>query len=253
MKYWLHAFRLRTLPLAMSSIVAGSMLFMLCACYTKPAGAEQNAIDTLEKEAHITPDTLSSIATSVQVDGQLNFTDANGRKQGHWITMVNGKPWKDEYYKNGLRDGLCKEYFANGDVYQATYRSGVRNGLCMQYDPDSATAMFQSWYENDTSIYLVFPWDLAFFIVPVKGWRTNKDSVEVEVKYLSGQPLYHGYLNRSSGNTRAAPKGEHRAYYDDGSLKATINYDKDSMVVFKRKDQGIEWTTPRKWQGRQLR
>ena len=193
------------------------------------------------------------MSLSGQDDLQLNFTDAKGKKQGHWVTMLNGKPWKDEHYEDGLRDGLCKEYFANGDVYQTTYVSGVRNGLCNEYQPDSATAVFQSLYVNDTSVYLVFPWDLAYFIVPVKGWRVDKDSVEVDVKYLSGQPLYHGYFNRSSGNTRAAPYGEHRAYYEDGALKAAIDYDKDSMVVYNRRGQEIERLTPWQWRGRQLR
>ncbi|MFZ1659515.1 MAG: hypothetical protein WAT61_11860 [Flavobacteriales bacterium] len=253
MKHWILAFRLRTFPLAVSSILVGSAVLVLHACGATPNELEPSLNENLAKVQSVNHDTSSLIEPLVQGNGQLNFTDVKGRKQGHWITLLNNKPWKDEYFKDGLRDSVCKEYFANGDVYQVTYANGLRNGLCSQYDPDSTTAMFQSWYENDTSVYLVFPWGLAFYIVPVKGWHADKDSVEVNVKYLSGQPLYHGYLNRSSDTTLAVPYGEHRAYYNDGSLKATVNYDKDSMVLFNKKGQVIERTTPRKWRGRQLR
>lgn len=253
MKHWIHVFRLSRLPSAISHTVVGIAVVLVCSCTanTKNPVSEHEATNAQQFSGHDTLGTKQ--VTTDQVHEQLNFTDAKGRKQGHWLTKLNGKIWKDEYFKNDLRDSVCKEYFANGDVYIDTYTNGVRNGLRMKYHPDSVSADFQSLYISDTSIYLVFPWELASYIVPVKGWRTDKDSVEVDVKYLTGQPLYHGYLNRSVGYDGAVPYGDHRAYYEDGSLKAIINYDVDSLVVFDRYGQILERTTPRKWHGRQLR
>ena len=183
----------------------------------------------------------------------LNEVDSLGRKQGHWVLHYRGKPWKDENYKDGVLDGLRKEHWANGEVIENEYSMGVLDGRARHYHPDSSFAMYQSFYENGEPVYLVFPWELATYIVPVKGWRAWRDSVEVKVDWLNGKHMYHGYLRVSEPDSLTSAFGMHQAYYEDGTLKATIDYDRETIVLFDRSGKVVEQTTPSRWRGKQLR
>ena len=128
---------------------------------------------------------------------------------------------------------------------------GQRHGAFTHYHPDSSAAKSYSWFENDTQQWIAFPWELESYLVPVKGWSATHDSTEIRVPYVSGPLLYQGSLNLAD-NIMDRPYGTHHVYYPDGSVKAAIDYDKDSMSVYSRSGQLMEVITPQQWRWRQM-
>ena len=106
-------------------------------------------------------------------------------------------------------------------------------------------------YTHNVQQWLVFPWELEAYIVPVKGGSTRLDSVTYFVPYLSGDSLYHGHM-RAAEKLKDRYYGVHRAYDPGNKLKAIIDYDQDSMWVFDRAGRLTERTKPHLWQGKVL-
>ncbi|ASZ13529.1 hypothetical protein KTO58_06530 [Chitinophaga pendula] len=68
-----------------------------------------------------------------------NQTDAQKRKQGHWIEEIpglRGEPgysWEGDY-KNGRKEGLWKKYAETGAlIAQETFKNNVLDGYCTYY------------------------------------------------------------------------------------------------------------------------
>lgn len=88
------------------------LLFLSCnGAEEKPATADSVAA---KKDQAAAPDT-----------DELNYTDANGLRQGHWIiteTMQQdnryspGAKVEEGTYKDGKREGVWKSYFPNGNL-----------------------------------------------------------------------------------------------------------------------------------------
>lgn len=165
---------------------------------------------------------------------EYNLKDSQGRKQGKWITMLNGKPWKIEFYKDNKLHGQCFNFWANGEVMRMEYEHGKRHGYYLHYQPDSTVARFVVYYQNDTAIWHGFPSELVLYFIPIKGFSSEIDSVYVKVPYVSGNLMYEGWVkNDSEYNTHAI--GLHKLYYETGQLKAWINYSEDSIIVYNKK------------------
>ena len=48
--------------------------------------------------------------------------------------MLEGKPKKEEVYKNGLKEGTCKEYYEGGKIKsEITYKEGIMDGQYKSY------------------------------------------------------------------------------------------------------------------------
>lgn len=219
----------------------------VCGCGVQPSAEEVSTDEGFVDQLVAPGDSLTATAhAETQAENQL---DSLGRKQGNWRTDLNGKPWKVERYKDGERHGVQQEFWANGEIIESTYAEGLKHGAQSHYHPDSSVANMYSWHERGNQVWMVFPWELERYIVPVKGWSAGMDSVEIRVPYVSGQLMYSGYLNHGERILDVA-YGRHRAYYPDGQLRAIIDYDQDSMTIYSPQGAVLERTTPRRWRGR---
>jgi len=100
-------------------------------------------------------------------------TYVNEKKEGLWIYYSNEKKISEEYYVNGIRNGICRKYYPSGQLLEESewkdgqtegnyrafypdgkpyleckYRSGKRHGLCISYYRSGKTEV-EAWYENN--------------------------------------------------------------------------------------------------------
>ena len=167
---------------------------------------------------------------------EYNLKDSQGRKQGKWITMLNGKPWKIEFYKDNKLHGQCFNFWANGEVMRMEYEHGKRHGYYLHYQPDSTVARFVVYYQNDTAIWHGFPSELALYFIPIKGFSSEIDSVYVKVPYVSGNLMYEGWV-KNNKNNQTVPIREHKVYFESGKLQAKIDYALDTMIIYNSKEE----------------
>jgi len=181
----------------------------------------------------------------------IGYTDSAGFKQGTYTTYLQGKVWKIERYKDDQLHGQHFEYLANGEVLRTDYVNGVRNGYFLHYNPDSIFGKFVTFWQDGRKLWSAFPWELNSYLVPVKGFLSELDSVEIKVPYNSGQLMYTGLI-ATRGGGRAEPIGHHVAFYESGSVKASIDYDADSIRIFSREGELIKSETISSWQGQRI-
>ncbi|MFM9984633.1 MAG: toxin-antitoxin system YwqK family antitoxin, partial [Flavobacteriales bacterium] len=121
-----------------------------------------------------------------------NYADAAGKKQGIWKSYLNGKLWKEENFKDNVLHGKSKVYNSDGAIQESHYFDGQLHGLILDYYPDSTSAHYAAYYEQDKHVWTAYPWELESYIVPVKGFHSSKDTVEISVPYNSGKTMYVG-------------------------------------------------------------
>lgn len=196
-------------------------------------------IETSEKP---TIDTLENYVIEKQVTidkDTLNFTDSLGRKQGEWHKYLYGKLWKIENYKDNLLHGKFYKYFGNGEVISVEYVNGIQHGYDLHYHPDSTSARFCSFFEHGEKIWFTFPEIIEIYNSSVKGQSIYRDTVEMIVPYNSGKILYKGTFI-SNGDNYAKEIGIHKSYYESGEIKALIDYDNDSIILYSKEGKIIE-------------
>lgn len=228
-------------------------LLFFCSCNN----GQENVVTIPSKDSS-KPESLTDTLASYNNDKQpidrqdtLNYQDSAGLKQGTWKKYLNGKIWKIENYKDNFLHGKHYEYWANGEVMQTDYRYGIRHGYFLHYNPDSTFGNFVTYWENGQKVWSAFPWELESYIVPIKGFLTERDKVEIKVPYNSGKLMYQGTIVAKGGNSGRAI-GLHKAYYESGELKATVDYDKDSINVYSKDGKLIESEKIDKWRGRRI-
>lgn len=181
----------------------------------------------------------------------LNYRDSEGLKQGTWKVFLNGKIWKIENYKDNLLNGKHYEYLADGEILQTDYVNGIKHGYFLHYDPKCTFARFVTYRENGQSVWSAFPWELESYIVPIKGFITNRDKIEINVPYNSGKLMYNGTIVSNEGKLVNAI-GLHTAYYESGEIKALVDYDSDTIKIFNKDGELIESEKIDNWRGRRI-
>jgi hypothetical protein len=214
-------------------LVLLNIFIVLCTLYSCNSSDKNEPINSSEnnKQEDITslsPSFKEIISTPVHTIDTLNQIDKTGLKQGRWEIYQYDKIWKREHYHNDKLHG-----------YQMTYSS------------DSNFALFISYYENGKHLWSAFPWELCDYIVPVKGFLTEENQVEIHVPYNSGKRMYEGTIAKQKSSSVSAI-GIHKAYYETGELKATIDYTSDSITIYTLKGNQIFSDKISKWKGRNL-
>lgn len=183
----------------------------------------------------------------------LNYRDEAGLKQGIWKHYLKGKIWKIEPYKDNLLHGQHYEYWANGEVMRTDYVNGIKHGYDLHYAPDSTSGSFVRFWEQGENVWAAFPWELESYIVPVKGFHTSRDTVEIKVPYNTGELMYQGTIARKSNSSRMGHGvGIHQAFYASGELKARVDYTRDTIYIFNKRGQLIESEKIGVWRGRRV-
>lgn len=169
--------------------------------------------------------------------------DTSELQQGIKKLYHNGKLWKKENYEDGKLHGKNFEYWANGEVLMTEYQEGIRHGYFMHYAPGQSSATFITRWTNGKEMWSTFPIQIEEHFVPIKGYLYKEpDTIEIEVPYINGSILSTGTLvGKMSGG--ATPIGEHQVFYESGKLKALINYDTDTVIVFDKEGNIIDRST----------
>jgi len=191
---------------------------------TRKESPEQKAAeirDTIRKE------TVNASGTHHDT---LNFVDKNGLKQGIWKEYRNGKLFRVGTYKNGLKQGKETQTFG-GEIHEYTYKNGKKNGLhTWRFSGREYYAV--SMYENDSLVWAVFSEMILDEILSDKGPICYRESVPIKLYYLSGKLMYEGTITNE--DTEFPGKGLHKVYYEGGKLKALADYDKQEIKIFKK-------------------
>lgn len=191
----------------------------------------------------------SSHSGAVQQEVQFNFTDSAGLKQGLWQTFHNKKLTKLENYVDGLLHGKQREYLGDGGVRETNYEHGIQHGYYLDYKVDSTAASYVSYWENGVRLWSAFPWELESYIVTVKGFLTSQKEVYIKVPYNSGKLMYEGKLV-TDDDGRCKAVGVHKAYYETGEIKSTVDYNIDSIFIFDQNGHLLLSEKTRSWRGR---
>ncbi len=112
----------------------------------------------------------------------------------------------------------------------------------------SATGLYVSLYQNDKFQWAAFPYELAQYIVPVKGMQTQADSINIKVYYLSGKILYEGkFYGEKNGAAKGC--GLHKSYYENGEIRTVLDYNQDSITAYDNKGNMQHLKGIRKYRG----
>lgn len=113
-------------------LLFATALFVFCSC--------SNETEQKTKSDSVVSEKTNPVSDSAA----LNFTDANGLRQGHWIITANmlNKTVTVSYskveegmYKDGKQEGVWKTYFPNGNLKtEGAYVNGRLTGEFKVYD-----------------------------------------------------------------------------------------------------------------------
>ncbi len=187
-------------------------------------------------------------------DTIYNQLDGLGRRQGFWKDSIDGHLFKFAFYKNGKLDGLLLRY---GDGRrEQMYKNGQRHGLHKWfYSVNDPSPYSTAYYENDSLIWHAFPWEMTDYLIPIKGYSCRKDSVLFKMYYESGELMYQGVITNTDPRIQTTlypAKGIHKAYYQNGQLKARIDYDDFYMEVYDSMGVRMFQDSLWKWRGRTI-
>ena len=167
----------------------------------------------------------------------------NGKREGNRIFYFksysddNKKVYAIVPYKNDKIEGIVKRYEANADHYFLKYTASFKNGL-----PDGKWNTYEECYRPVKSAdgddrYVV--WDVYKVQEEnnLKGIRTGKhiffridSSISKVVMYENNKALYE-YLYNNAGELiftnpyeNGKRTGEHRYYWEDGTLSSVATY-----------------------------
>ena len=141
---------------------------------------------------------LLLFSVSLSAQDTINQIDANGLKQGYWITYYKEKPEqiKEEgRYKDNKKEGIWKTYFITGKPKsEITYKNNKPNGYAKIYYPNG--------------------------ILQEEGiWKGNKWVGQYRFYHKNGKPAYEWNYNESGKR-----EGIQKYYYDNGQLMIEGNW-----------------------------
>jgi antitoxin component YwqK of YwqJK toxin-antitoxin module len=138
-----------------------------------------------------------SLYATCQVDSQLNKTDQQGRKQGHWIkNYSNENIMYDGYFKDDHPVGEFKRYFDNKALKSLLF-----------YSPDGRKATVSIYYQN--------------------GYIASKGSYVDQMKEGKWQfysAIIKGYLLSEEYYSRNLRNGLSVKYYPDSTIAEKLTF-----------------------------
>ncbi len=236
-------FRFRFSALYCGLFLAG----WLCACgdgnrtEEDAANGKTGMTDTLYKVISDTVDVSDTIP--------INQTDVNHLKQGRWEFRIGGRLWKLEFYEGGYRNGRCFEYEAEGGTKAMDYNYGQRSGYALEYHRSDSIPEVASYYYIDLLQWTAHPKALDTLLLHPDGFQLYTDSATLEIPYTFGENFYEGKIVQV-GNDQGKPVGVHRIFRRSGALKAEIDYDQSTIVVFAADGGSNTQYTFQEWQAK---
>lgn len=177
------------------------------------------------------------IAQSFELQGSdtLNYTDANGLKQKHWIyygkdKKLPGYKAEDKVeegpYVDSKKVGLWKSYFSTGKVKnELTYNNNRPSGYAKMYYENGNISEEGVWENNRWVGQYKYYYDNGQLSYE---WNYNKDGKREGV-----QKYYHpnGKVMIEGDWKEGKEAGVLKEYYEDGSLKSEKNFKDGTLDI----------------------
>lgn len=212
-------------------------IFLTLIIFTACGNTNTSKSDVLTDSVTLNTDTtlLDSVITKKPEEETLNFTDANGLKQGKWV-----KKWKEKNIEiKNYKDNKINGYYFNNfyNPIEGYYKNGRREGIFFEfYDFKKKIIVVERFYKNDTSIWGGFPACDKDRLVPLKGFGIKRDSVFIQAPDYDGNIWYEGsfYLkfDKHLNRKETVAYGIHKVYFKNGKLKGIVDYDKQTIQEF---------------------
>ena len=170
---------------------------------------------------------ISQPSESLSLDGQdstINFVDANGLKQGHWIIYnktARLPGYKDDQkveegkFLDSKKEGIWEQYYPNGFAKnKLTYKDNIPNGYAIMYN-DSGKISEEGLWQNHRWVgdYKLY-YDNGKIQQEFNFNAMGKREGEQKYYYENGQMMMDGNWQGGKEN------GVLKEYYDNGQLKA---------------------------------
>ena len=86
-----------------------------------------------------------------EISSDYNKTDSSGKKQGLWIEE-KGQIRIEQNYKDGIRSGVYKQFFAGNLSILGEYTNGMESGIWYYYDLGVLMMTFEDFVKNHDTI-----------------------------------------------------------------------------------------------------
>ncbi len=171
------------------------------------------------------------------------YYDGEGCKTGMWTTTLNGKPYREEAFNDGKRQGTFKSHYDNGNPkYSTFYENGLEIGYFSSYFEDGkvkekgAHTILENTISEDTVWYkIALPIEYHFWLIEQDyehlnfnaiQWLTEPDPVVSgdELKKRWKEYLSYGKESRYRikeiirTNRQTVRVGKYVQYYPNGKV-----------------------------------
>lgn len=211
--------------------------FITASCGQQTNQGHESAVTSTQAEASMKQDTQT-----------INLSDSLGLKQGRW-SFTNKQGEKETYtYKNDTLNG----YYCLGNWgwrHQGTYKNGIKDNIQWTYSGNKGVHV--SFLKNGTTL-----WSANFNadknnIIPVKGFQIPYDTtLYLIAPYPSGKKWYEGqFISTKKFRSTSHPGfhtymiGIHKIYFEEGALKAIVDYDHHTITEFNSEGRKLYSTT----------
>ena len=155
-----------------------------------------------------------------------NYT--NGKLQGkRTVYYLSGQISKEEFYKEGKRNGVFKEFDEQGNLtHQYEYNNGVIAGESLWFYPNGIVRERWNYQPQGLDYQPQSP------SAPFSGALHGTAGCDYKVK----RQLYweNGQLYKVTGNVGEKPHGEIKERYDNGNIMSITLYNKGEIIDEKR-------------------
>ncbi len=157
---------------------------------------------------------------------QLNRTDENGMKQGHWIKKYsNGELMYEGYFTNDKPVGEFKRYDENGNLTSLlNYANDNDTVFARFYHPNAYIAGKGKYVDQKKTGEWLYYSDYVKDHLLMKCYYTNGHIDGISIKYH-----WNGELAEKLEYKEGVKSGEWKQYYTDGILSLESSYLNDKL------------------------
>ncbi|PCH68412.1 MAG: hypothetical protein COC01_03885 [Bacteroidetes bacterium] len=167
---------------------------------------------------------------------QINETDANGLRQGHWVIKYDTDTIKEDiFYKDSIRIGEYKAYDYEGNLRViGQYENGLKDGLWNTYYPNDQLRS-EVFYINDKKegvykTYYKIEDDLVLSSGEQKLILQNLGFFKNDIKHSNWTQYYRsGKIKLVSTFKKGRLHGKWFGYYENGQAKNVGKYKKGNL------------------------
>jgi antitoxin component YwqK of YwqJK toxin-antitoxin module len=209
---------------------------------------------------------IFSLSVSAQSDQKLNQTDAQGRKQGHWIKKFTGESVVyDGYFKDDHPVGEFKRYFENQSIKSIlTYSDDGKTAQAVIYHPNGNISARGTYIDQlKEGKWQFFSEFVKEYLISEEYYKKNlrngisvkfypDSSIAEKVNYIDdvkqGEWIEYypsGTLSLKSNFRNGKVNGKFEVWYENGAIEYSgkyINDLKEGLWTIYNKDGSIKYS-----------